>query len=407
MMTMSNQGKGASASSDQINTVNIAGGACHPAGTAGSGSVPTLAERQPTKNASGRSGRGDVSQWVTSPGGLPVAAIASCEHCGAYMEVKRASGPKRKRYCSGACRVAAFRVRHGEAGGGRAGVFVWLALLALVVWFVWPSLTAAREWFNGRPLVVSVQQPQPATTQGGNVATIQQPQPATTQGGNVATIQQPQPAISAATMARLEANIAQAERVLEACQTAQRLNPSHNYRCERPKQALETLQQQRQEVGGATSDRRGNAPKLAASSPHRITIPEVGLDVSIAPYPIDQTPATGAGWWAERGRPGDGDNVVIWGHNYSAFAPLERAHVGQMVNVYAGTAVYTYRLTDRLILPEEGQPLDVRYENGRLTLDPTGYERLTLITCWPFPNSNQDRLVFFGELVGVNYDGNS
>jgi hypothetical protein len=36
-----------------------------------------------------------------------------------------------------------------------------------------------------------------------------------------------------------------------------------------------------------------------------------------------------------------------------------------------------------------------------LTLAPIGYERLTIITCWPFPANDSHRMVLFGSLRQV------
>jgi hypothetical protein len=96
---------------------NIASGECHQVGTAGSGIVAMPVGTQPISNGSGQRKRGDVTQWLPSPGyQFPVLSVEPCEYCGASMEVKRNTGAKRKRFCSVACRVAAHRQR--EAGGG-------------------------------------------------------------------------------------------------------------------------------------------------------------------------------------------------------------------------------------------------------------------------------------------------
>ncbi len=143
------------------NTASIAANECHPDGTAGNASAAMPAERRPTNNGNGKQPMGDVSQWVTSPSGkraavFPVLELALCENCGALMPVKRNTGPKRKRFCSTACRVAAHRARHeAEAGEGRAGAAVavaWLVAIIFAAWFLAPlvsDLAAMRPRLTG------------------------------------------------------------------------------------------------------------------------------------------------------------------------------------------------------------------------------------------------------------------
>lgn len=135
--------------------------------------------------------------------------------------------------------------------------------------------------------------------------------------------------------------------------------------------------------------------------PARLVSSEIGLDVAIVPTALENTPATTAGWWSDSARPGDGGNVVVWGHNFSAMGPLERAVLGNQVDVYMSDGlVYQYQLVDRVIVVEAGQPLEVRQANGRY-ITQMGSERLTLVTCWPFPAADTHRLILVGELIGV------
>ncbi len=113
-----------SVNSAQTNIVSIAANECHPAETAVKSTVQMHVETQHTKNENERNDKpkinqGDDNSYVTSPPTpkrpyrYPVVETAVCEHCGAEMDVKRANGPKRKRYCSSRCRVAAHRARQG------------------------------------------------------------------------------------------------------------------------------------------------------------------------------------------------------------------------------------------------------------------------------------------------------
>jgi len=171
--------------SGPTNTVTSAENECHQDGMAVKNTVAMPAGTLPTNSDNGTGKRqGDVSQWVTSPPPnppyrFPVLETAVCEHCGAEMPVKRNAGAKRKRFCSGACRVAAYRQRRqaaaGEAGGGKVIVFLILALL-VAIWFVWPSIQAARVSLAGQAARLTVNQVQPmgetAVSLPGLVATV-------------------------------------------------------------------------------------------------------------------------------------------------------------------------------------------------------------------------------------------
>lgn len=51
----------------------------------------------------------------------------------------------------------------------------------------------------------------------------------------------------------------------------------------------------------------------------------------------------------------------------------------------------TYYVSQTLVVPEAGQPLEVRLENARYAM-PTDDERVTLITCHPY-GSLRNRLI--------------
>ena len=79
-------------------------------------------------------------------------------------------------------------------------------------------------------------------------------------------------------------------------------------------------------------------------------------------------------------------NTVLNGHNTThgeVFRDLYTLQVGDAITIYAGDVPHTYAITETLILPEAGQPLEVRLENARYIL-PTDDERLTLVTCHPY-----------------------
>ncbi|MEE8391622.1 MAG: sortase, partial [Anaerolineae bacterium] len=85
---------------------------------------------------------------------------------------------------------------------------------------------------------------------------------------------------------------------------------------------------------------------------------------------------------------------VFNGHNTAfgeIFRDLYTLEAGDVIVVYSDDVPYTYAVTEILILPEAGQPLEVRIENARHIL-PTDDERLTLVTCHPY-GSLRNRLI--------------
>ncbi len=140
-------------------------------------------------------------------------------------------------------------------------------------------------------------------------------------------------------------------------------------------------------------------PTPTPQRPTRIVIPEIGVDapvvaISLQPAEVDgQTqavwpvPATYAAGWHDTSAPlGVSGNTVLNGHNTTngeVFRDLYTLEVGEAIAVYADDTPYAYAVSEILILPEAGQPLEARLENARYIL-PTGDERLTLVTCHPY-----------------------
>jgi sortase A len=93
-----------------------------------------------------------------------------------------------------------------------------------------------------------------------------------------------------------------------------------------------------------------------------------------------------AGWHETTASLGVPGNTVLSGHNTGngeVFRDLYTLEAGDTITVYADGAPHTYSIDEILILPEAGQPLEVRLENARYIL-PTDDERLTLVTCHPY-----------------------
>ncbi len=148
-------------------------------------------------------------------------------------------------------------------------------------------------------------------------------------------------------------------------------------------------------------------PTPAIYPPTRLVIPSVDIDVSVIPthwemqevdgtqQPVWVVPdAPYVGWHetsAPLGRPG---NTVLSGHNWPENGPfrfLYKVQPGDPLIVYSGAMVFLYRVDEVLLLPEAGQPLEVRQANARY-IQPTDDERVTLVTCHPY-GSTRFRLI--------------
>jgi LPXTG-site transpeptidase (sortase) family protein len=109
-----------------------------------------------------------------------------------------------------------------------------------------------------------------------------------------------------------------------------------------------------------------------------------------------------AGWHNTSAALGVSGNTVLNGHNTThgeVFRDLYKLQVGEEIILYSGTVSFTYSVTERLILPEANQPLEVRIENAR-HIQPTEDERITLVTCHPY-GSLLNRLIVIAHPVNT------
>lgn len=148
-------------------------------------------------------------------------------------------------------------------------------------------------------------------------------------------------------------------------------------------------------------------PTPTPAIPTHIEIPMAGVDASVVTVswqPVEvggqtqamwEVPAMYAAGWHEASAPLSAhDNTVLNGHNTTygeVFRDLYKLATGDTITVYSNDVPFTYLVSEVLILPEAGQPLEVRLENARYIL-PTEDKRLTLITCHPY-GSLRNRLV--------------
>lgn len=136
----------------------------------------------------------------------------------------------------------------------------------------------------------------------------------------------------------------------------------------------------------------------ADSPPTRVVAPAIELDTTVTPMGWEMldrngtmvsewiVPADAAGWHMNSALPGHGENVVLSGHHNiegKVFRYVVNLTLGDEITLYVGDTPYTYTVTDKYILKEAGMPLRVRKKNAQWIM-PTGDERLTLVTCWPY-----------------------
>ena len=145
----------------------------------------------------------------------------------------------------------------------------------------------------------------------------------------------------------------------------------------------------------------------SAAPPTRIVVPAIGVDAPVVPvswYEKEFEGTTQAVWdvpdwyaagWHETSAPvGEQGNTVLSGHNTAngeVFRDLYRLGVSDEIVLYSAEISRTYHISETLVLPEAGQPLEVRLANARYAA-PTENERLTLITCHPY-GSLRNRLI--------------
>lgn len=136
----------------------------------------------------------------------------------------------------------------------------------------------------------------------------------------------------------------------------------------------------------------------AQEPPVRVVAPAIKLDAKVVPMGWEmvdrrgamvsewKVPAKAAGWHMNSALPGQGDNVVISGHHNidgKVFRYVVDLEPGDKITLYASDTEYEYIVSEKYILKEAGMPLKVRQRNAQWIM-PSGDERLTLVTCWPY-----------------------
>lgn len=156
------------------------------------------------------------------------------------------------------------------------------------------------------------------------------------------------------------------------------------------------------------------AQRPQTGEPLRIVIPAIEVDAPISEIGLERLEDDGevyyqwavppryeAGWHNTSARLGQIGNTVLNGHHNiygEVFRDLVDLEEGDEIILYDVSESYTYQVTEVEILPERGQPLEVRLENARW-IETTTDERITLITCWPY-TGNAYRLVVVAKPEG-------
>jgi LPXTG-site transpeptidase (sortase) family protein len=136
----------------------------------------------------------------------------------------------------------------------------------------------------------------------------------------------------------------------------------------------------------ATTEPTPTASPLPVSDPVRIVIEEIALDQPLVSVGLDANrapvvPNHDVGWYNLSARPGQGENVVLWGHVLrfrhtpdipAPFARLKEAPIGAKIAVHtADGTTHHYEITEQVSVT----PDQVAY------ILPQGNERLTLVSC--------------------------
>ncbi|MDX1436527.1 MAG: sortase, partial [Anaerolineales bacterium] len=157
-------------------------------------------------------------------------------------------------------------------------------------------------------------------------------------------------------------------------------------------------------AGSAGSPAGGSRP---IKIPDRIVIPAIGVDAPIEAVGLREIEykrqnfqqwtapdSYAAGWHNTSATLGLAGNTVLNGHHNAygeIFRDLSELQEGDLIYVYSGDEVFTYKVGLNKRLNERFRPVEERLENARWIL-PSPDERLTIITCWPY-ESNTHRIV--------------
>jgi sortase A len=141
-----------------------------------------------------------------------------------------------------------------------------------------------------------------------------------------------------------------------------------------------------------------------------LSIPAIGLEAPIialvpAEREVEGVPVTrllvpnsfSVSWDMTSAEPGFAGNTILTGHHNvygGVFGDLHLLDYGAEIAIWSEYGVFSYYVSVIEYLPEDDQPLEVRYQNAQW-LNNTPDDRVTLITCWPNSTSTH-RLIVVG-----------
>lgn len=180
-----------------------------------------------------------------------------------------------------------------------------------------------------------------------------------------------------------------------------------------------------QQTGSIVIPNTGDAVfhKPSPEVPVRILIPSIALAAPVLPAPVDFETISGkeylqwfvpdeyaVGWHTTSAMLGEPGNTVLNGHHNAygeVFVSLVDVNEGDIILVESDHTRFSYQVTNKMILPEKYEQLDVRMNNAQWIL-PSVDERLTIITCWPY-ESNTHRLIIVArpltqEPIDISFD---
>ena len=117
-----------------------------------------------------------------------------------------------------------------------------------------------------------------------------------------------------------------------------------------------------------------SAPPIEGSAIARLTIPDIGMAVTVVEGTSSSDLTIGPGHIPTTPVPGEPGNVGIAGHRDTVFRPLRWIRTGQLINLTTRRGQDLYRVVSTTIV----DPTDIQ------VLQPTRKDTLTLVTCYPF-----------------------
>lgn len=150
-----------------------------------------------------------------------------------------------------------------------------------------------------------------------------------------------------------------------------------------------------------------STPQASPQPPDRLVIPKIELDAAIIPIGwhsvtdsdgqqsiVWQVADNAVGWHKTSALVGQAGNLVLNAHHNikgQVFRYLVELDAGDRAIVYADGQASYYTVTEKHILKEKDEPIEVRRQNAEW-IGPTDDQRLTMVTCWPYTD-NTHRLV--------------